>query len=282
MQTTFFRNSCAVIAIAVLSACTGASDGGGDGDTGGDNDSGGLPVLPTEPVFPADEVPPSALYRDLSDRSVATTAAASSVVLNGQTVNIADVVTINFANGTVSGGLLDGTDLDTADFINPANGEFSRIARVSGSNIFGAVGLDVLANDLPAMGTVTDYNDGWVGMTASFEDEVYVLQGDATFTTTWGTGDIDGRFFNLSGTNSANTDVTNVGVVILTDASVTDDSFTGGRVTGLGIFEGLGNSSSTAGTNGTFFGPQADELGGVLVVDDSVEDIQILGAFQAD
>lgn len=264
---------CATVMAFSLAACSAGSDGSGDSGTDGN------PGLPTGP---ADEVVDIA-YSVVSDRSADGTANMAYVFLVGQTTSTSDAVTITFSTGDIVGELLTGTNIDSAEFSNPANGEFSRVVGISGSSLFGAVGLEVLLNDdLPETGTVTNYNEGWVGMTAAFEENVYVLEGDATFTTTWGSGDIDGWFFNLSGTDQSDADVTNVGTIALIDANVVDDSFSGGRVTGTGVFSSLDSTSSTAGTSGTFFGPQADELGGVLVINDVDDDILVFGAFQAD
>lgn len=273
MNRVFFRGAFAVITAFGIVAC-----GGGSGDS--------VVVSrgnPTEPTDPAVEILPDDTYPALSNRAATGTAVEMVyVVLDDGNARFLDAVTINASSGAITGGLLDGTVIDNAEYLNPANGEFSRIVRISDDNIFGAVGLDVQPVDLPTTG-VTDYNEGWVGMTAVFSDNVYVLTGNAEFTVTWdGSGDIDGRFFNLSGTTSRGGTVTNEGTIILTNGSVTDDRFAGGTVTGTGLFDRLGGTSSTAGTQGVFFGRDADELGGVLLINDNAEDIQVIGAFQAD
>jgi hypothetical protein len=204
------------------------------------------------------------------------------VVLDGITPALDDNVTVTYSNGSLVGGVLEGKNLDTSAFSNPANGEFSRVFRISGENLFGVVGLDVLSGDLPETGTFSVYNEGWVGMNAALEGRLLTLEGDATFTASWGTGDLSGRFFNLSGRDSLDQTVTNVGTIVLTGADITADQFSGGNVTGTGVFAGLGGTSSTIVTQGAFFGPLADELGGVLLIDDLTQDILVIGAFQAD
>lgn len=268
MTKETLRLTLPVISAVLLTACGGGGGGGGN--------------IPTEPVFPPDEIVDSA-YGVLSDRSPAAgTAGMAYVVLEGQTGRSSDDVSVFYETGAVSGGLVDGTDLDDTVYSNPANGEHSRVVRISGDNIFGVVGLDVLSGDLPAAGTVTSYNEGWVGVTAAFEDDVLVLTGNAEFTATWATGDIDGRFFNLSGTNEDSDDVTNVGTIVLTNGTISGDDFTGGGVSGTGVFADLGGSGTSSDTTGTFFGPQAEELGGVILIDDVNDDILVVGAFQAD
>lgn len=285
MTISHLPKALAVFVLLSCAACAAGGDSGGGsgggtggGGTGGGGGGGGTPPDPTNPP---DEVV-NVNYDELSNRTAPGLAAMSYVVLDGQTPISEDTVTMLYSSGAITGGVLDMTDLDDATFLNPANGEFSRIVRISGSNLFGVVGLDVLAGDLPPAGSVTSYNEGWVGMTAAFENEVLVLEGDAEFTATWDTNDIDGRFFNLSGTNSGNGNVTNVGTIVLTNGVITDDNFTGGSVSGTGVFAQLGGGGTSSDTGGTFFGPQADELGGVILINDATDDILVVGAFQAD
>lgn len=261
------------LVVLAVSACGGAGAGGGG--------------LPTEPTSPAIEIVDERYIR-LSDRSQSLIIVDGMAyrLLEGQTLRADDFITFSYSDGQITGGLLNLTDIDSGSFTNPANGEFSRVVRISGESIFGVVGLDVLSGDLPSdlptSGTVSSYNEGWVGLTAIFEEGPYVLEGDATFTATWATNDIDGRFFNLSGTDPLDAVVTNVGTINLNNAVISGDNFTGGSVTGTGVFSPLSGSSNTSGTAGTFFGPQADELGGILRINDAGQDIFVLGVFQAD
>ena len=277
MQLFSFRTLFAVVAIASLTACAGTEGSSGSGGGGG----GGGGGTPPDPVDPPDEVV-DANYEDLSDRTAVGTAGMIYVILDGQTSLSSDAVTINYSDGAITGGLLNGRNIDGVTFLNPAGGEFSRLVSIEGESLLGVVGLDVLAGDLPTMGT-TDYNLGGVELTAIFENNVYVLSGNAEFTANWGANDnLEGRFFNLTGTDAQGGASTNEGTIILTNANITGDTFAGGSVTGTGLFSDLGGSSSTAGTQGAFFGPDADELGGVLSINDAAQDIRVLGAFQAD
>ncbi len=265
----------ALAAAVSLTACGGA--GGASGGSGGGGGGGGNS---TPPPGSADEVTdPSIPF--LSNRGAPGSAQSVYVVLEGQSVRFTDGVTINYSDGVVTGGLLSGADLDGSAFTNPASGEHSRVVRISGSNVFGAVGIDAT---LPPSGTVTtNYNDGWVGLTAAIDgDDTYTLEGDAVFTATWGDNQIDGRFLNLSGNGSVNGAVSNVGTILITDARIFGDNFDRGTVTGTGLFNDLGGAGSSRTLRGTFFGPEADELGGVLVVNDSADGILVVGGFQAD
>ncbi|MEJ6402866.1 transferrin-binding protein-like solute binding protein [Yoonia sp. 2307UL14-13] len=261
------------VPIALIAMALTACGGGGGGGSGG-----GTPVIPTEPTEDAIEV--EDVNADLSNRSSATsTADMTYILLDGEDPVGSATVTFTYNSGAVADNLLNGTNIDDPDaYVNPANGEFSRIVLIEPRSLFGVVGLDV-QGDLPTTGT-TMYNEGWVNMTAILEEGTYGLTGDATFEAAWndGGGNINGRFFNLSG-SIGETSVENQGTIILTDATITGDNFSGGRVTGTGIFAPLNVTSSTS---GNFFGPEADELGGVLVFNDTSEDIRVLGAFQAD
>ncbi len=271
MHKTLFQYTSSVLVALALAAC-GGGGGGGDSSSGG----GGTSTPPADP--PVEIVDPD--YDELGDRTANGVGGMAYVVLQDQSPTSSDAVSITYSNGAVAGGLLNGTDLDNAEYTNPANGEFSRIVRISGNNVFGAVGLDVQSGDLPTTGSTT-YNQGWVGMTAIVETGTYVLEGDAEFTANWDDGNVNGLFDNLDGTfNGSN--VSNQGTITFTGATIASDNFSGGQVSGTGIFAPLDGSSSTSGTSGAFFGPDADELGGVLSIDDSDEDIRVLGAFQAD
>lgn len=263
-----FRAAVAVLGATALTACGGG--GGGSGER------------PTEPLDPPVEVD-GAGYELLSNRAATGNVGMIYVIIDGQSPETNNSVTLNRSSGAVSGGDLNGENIDGVLFSNPAGGEYSRFVIDEGNSILGVVGLDVLANDLPTMGT-SDYNVGVVEMTAIFEEGPYVLTGNATFTANWGANaNLDGRFFNLSGNNAQGSSVVNQGIINLTNASINaNGQFSGGSVTGAGLFAGLGGSSSTSGTQGAFFGPEAEELGGVLVINDNSEDIRILGAFQAD
>lgn len=261
----------AVVPLMFIAACGGGS-GGGDSGGGGGSGTTIQPGVADEVSEPGTPV--------LSDRSASGTAQSVYVVLEGQTVRVRENVTIDYATGAVTGNLLSGTDLDDPEYTNPANGEYSRIVFISGSSVFGAVGLDAT---LPPSGTVTNYREGWVGLNAAIDgDDNYTLEGDAVFTATWSSNDIDGAFVNLSGTGATSGSVSDVGDIIITDADISGDNFSGGTVTGTGLFDDLGGSGTSLTLRGTFFGPEADELGGVITVDDSVDGIRIDGAFQAD
>ena len=274
MQTIFLRGFCAAVAAFGLVACGGGGGSGGSNNIAGDG---------TSPDDPAADFPDS-VYANLEDTSAVGEAGMAYVLLDGQILRESDRVSIRYSDGLVSGGLVRGQDIsDTGAFTNPANGDFSRVVRISEDNLFGVVGLDVQDGDLPPTGTMTSYNEGWVSLTATFEDEVVVMTGDATFSVNWASAtSITGNLANLSGTDSDDGNVS--GSINLGTGSVSGDSFTfgnGSAMSGTGVFLDLGRSGTSSSTTGKFFGPDANELGGVLLIDDAADGIEVFGAFQA-
>ncbi|MEM8537835.1 MAG: transferrin-binding protein-like solute binding protein, partial [Pseudomonadota bacterium] len=256
MKTKVFLRAACLAVTGALVAC-GPGGGGSDG-------ADVLTVVEmTDPAYPA-----------ISDRGATGGPSGVTMILlqNGaaQPVTVGD---FDQSTGVISSSQLAGLDLDNAEFQNPADAEFSRIARVSGTDsFFGAVGFGTAAADRPEAGSVTAYVDGWAGLTATTDAGTYTLTGDATFTADWGSGRLRGDFTNLDGTvsDAAGIDAAaaNVGTIRLSSSVITGSAFAGGIVTGTGLFSGLDGNSSTVGTSGNFFGPQADELGGLLVIDD--------------
>ncbi|MEJ8561659.1 hypothetical protein QTO30_10820 [Yoonia sp. GPGPB17] len=235
---------------------------------------------------PAVETPPGVGTPALSDRTAACVFDATYVVLEGDTFGARRSVTFQGETGAITTGALDGADFDDAAiFSNPVNGEFSRVVQISDGNVFGVVGLTVPAGDLPASGSVTHYNEGWVNVTAAFETDTLVLTGDAAFTVNWGGGGgIAGTLYNFSVESASTGYLSGAGSIVLSDGAVSGDNFSfgTGTISGTGDFARLGGAGTLSSTTGTFFGPQADELGGVIVIDDPNDSILVVGAFQAD
>lgn len=266
-----------IAATLLLSACFGGGDSGGDDD----NVAGGaVPAVAIEETSPD--------YPDISDRAaMAGPTTVTIVLLEDGVPQLSGTSGFDQATGAMTGGLLDGTDIDDTAFTNPADSEYARIFNISGAtNLFGVVGF-VTDADIPPDGTVTNYNRGNAELVAAFVGDTYVLSGNATMTATWADNRISGQFTDLSGTVSSSLSgveqpVNDVGDISLTDSIISGSTFSGGAVSGTGIFAPLDGDSLTIGTQGAFFGPEADEVGGVLVIDDNDNDIDIIGAFQAD
>ncbi|SFR97213.1 transferrin-binding protein-like solute binding protein [Yoonia litorea] len=255
-----------ILSVFAMAACGGSGSGGGGAGTG---------------AIGVDEVE-SLDYSDLGDRGAVGTAAVTYVVLDGEIATSDADATLDYTTGQIAGGALDGTSLVTSDYENPADGEYSRIIALDGAEtLFGAGGLITRVSDLPDAGT-TNYNLGWVGLTATTDTDVYTLTGDATFVSNWTNGSIRGDFDKLSGTDALDQSVSDVGTITLlvSGASISGSSFSGGTVSGTGTFASLDAGSDTSKSAGRFFGPAADEIGGILVIEDA--DVSILGAYQAD
>jgi hypothetical protein len=155
---------------------------------------------------------------------------------------------------------------------------------------FGVVGVPTQNSDLPTSGTLRAYV-GSSGIQIISSDAVYDLTGSATAQVEFGSGGtVDLVFDNLSGSKtdgvSAPVNVTDVATIGLNAAQITDGSFSGGTAT----FSSTGEISTTLtgsesiATSGSFFGPDADELGGVFIVDDTsgAGSLLIQGGFVAD
>jgi len=263
MTTDRFLRPAAVVACLMS---VGACGGGGGG-------------------APANEVD-SLDYPALADRAaIGGPTTITVVVLENGVAQAPATASFDQSTGAITGGDLDGTDIDDVIFTNPANGEISRVVTLSGADsYFGVVGFETEAADRPPMGTTTSYNEGWASVTATTDDGTYTLEADATLSANWSTNRLSGTFSgmsgNLAGTGGVDQNVSNVGNITLSNSVIGGSEFAGGTVTGTGIFAPLDGSSSTSGTGGAFFGDQADEVGGLLVVTD--DDVSVIGAFQAD
>ena len=221
-------------------------------------------------------------YIQLDNRGATGQITVAYLLLDGETPVSGDAL-LAYATGAVTTGLLDGTDVDnTGIYPTSANTEYARIVRISGADsLFGVAGLQTAGADIPTAGTTTSYSSGWVSLFANSDSETYSLTGNAALTASWGTGALlDATFNGFTGTNSSDASVTNAGTLRLNDMTISGSGFSGGTASGTGIFAVLDGSSATVGTQGLFFGPAADEVGGVIIIRDP--DLDVTGAFLAD
>ncbi len=251
-----------VMAAMLLGACGG---GGGD-DTAVDPT-----VEVTDPAYTA-----------LTDRTSTETRTLTFIFLENGDLDDENGSVFSYADGTISGGALGGFDIDDAEFTNPANGEFTRILTTSSSgNLFGVVGIGTESADRPDGGTV-NYNEGWIGVTATADSKVYVLEGDASLTADFDTGEVSATFAGFSGTDELDQTVNNAGTLTVTGAPIVGlgGFFEDGTVAGTGIFADIDPDLNNTEFFGAFYGPDADEVGGVIDVDTGP--VTVSGAFQAD
>ncbi len=137
-------------------------------------------------------------------------------------------------------------------------------------------------------GTVTANYTGTTNFVIIDGDALYDLTGAAAVTADFGAGELDATFTSLDGTQtdglSAPAAVSDVGTVTLNDAVISGNTFSGGTAefASTEIATGL-SGSETVESAGGFYGPDAGEVGGVMLVDDTTDgSLLLLGSFVAD
>jgi len=190
---------------------------------------------------------------------------------------------------TISGGQFAGTinngrteiDLNAggrALLSNPGTTEFVRVFQTEGSGtpLFGVVGQATAAGGVPTGGSTT-YN-GHIDVTVADGNTVDTLSGNARITASWNSGQVDSTFNSFQ---RGNTDVS--GSITIDNARVSGNAFTGGSLSTTGDTFDLQGGARLDGTRGEFFGPAANEVGGVLVINGTGSGTpRIIGVFSAD
>jgi hypothetical protein len=172
-------------------------------------------------------------------------------------------------------------DQTRIDLTNPANTEFLRFVQIEGDlgSGSGVAGLSTFANDMPSSAGSAVYN-GVVVMSVINSDGEFALSGDAVVTANW-TQDVDTVFRNLSGTLVGQSNQNVNGEIAIEGATLTDGTFSGGQVALSGtVFASTGVLA--AAVEGRFFGPNADEVGGVFNLTTSADDLAIKAIFGAE
>jgi hypothetical protein len=167
----------------------------------------------------------------------------------------------------------------TVTLSNPASTEYMRFfdGTIGGVNQFGVVGQQTLVDDIPADGDAT-YN-GVVSMDVSNEDGIYALTGDARITVNWRSS-VETRLDGLSGQKDSQDIGAVAGSITMTNAGFSGTGFSGGTLsTTGGIFQ---SSDGTPVVNhaGHFFGKNADEVGGVFLIE--ADDLTVRALFAAE
>ena len=168
-----------------------------------------------------------------------------------------------------------GTDPATADFSEDA---------IGGSYVHVLHGNRTPAADLPASGTATytgsmaanDFptDDG----VSSASPDAARYRGDAMLTAAFGSSSVSGRLFNLEsrpGNGGAYADVQGE---LTFDAAIDGNRFTASAVTGTQNMAGYSSGS----VRGAFFGPAAEEAGGVFDAADAGNNRAMVGWFGGD
>ena len=155
---------------------------------------------------------------------------------------------------------------------------------LGGDPSFGVVGIPTAIADLPVTATYSGTTNFSIVDGTSF----YELVGSASVAANFGAGNLDATFSSLDGTRkdgvSAPQNVTNVATVSINNADISGNTFSGGTA-GLSSTQITTDLTGTevVDTSGGFYGPNADEVGGVVLIDDtSTGSLLLLGDFVAD
>lgn len=251
----------------------------------------------TEDVFPAPT------YTGLFDQGSTATGALGTHQINPTSSNVTSVTAEldrSTDRITVSGlpGDIDGTrvniTLDEGGLITIFDGPTDYVARYeaqpqNSDPFFGVIGVPTRVTDLPSPGVAT-----YTGVASS---QIQIIDGSAVYDLTgttnasvdFGAGNVDITLSDLAGTRtdgvSAATSVNDVAVIRIEDAGLSGSTFSGGSA----VFDSSQISTVLSGTevvntSGGLFGPNGDELGGVLLIDDTsgAGTLLIQGTFTAD
>lgn len=138
----------------------------------------------------------------------------------------------------------------------------------------GLVGIQTVSGDMPTSGS-TNYAGPGAAVMVIITDTgtVYDLTGDVTVSVDFATDEVDMSFSNLDGTKNVvgtgTSQIADVATLDVTGASVVGETFSGGSADMTSTELNALTGTEVVTTNGMFFGPNADEVGGLLKVDDS-------------
>lgn len=233
-------------------------------------------------------------FADLSSKATTTltgvavdSSARTATTLSGTLNRSADTATVGTADGSINANrtLITLTSGGTIA-LDPAGNTYS--ARYDaqptvGNRTFGVVGEATATRDMPMSGTAT-FN-GASKVTIQDGVNLYDLTGDSKVDVNFQSGNVDTTISNLNGTVQGGfgpaAAANNVTTLTLNGASVSGNTFSGGRaaITG-GTLTPLSGSETTA-NEGVFYGPLAAETGGGFVVNDARSSKVIIGDFIA-
>lgn len=232
--------------------------------------------------------------------SATTAAAVSTLTYQGFTTagapRAGSAGSLTHDTGVITGGLLAGTintartsvaldDGGTAELTNPASTEYHRAFATqptSGTPVVGVVGVRTDPGDLPG-GTATTTGTASIAITDG--GDFYELTGTARVDANFGDGSVDVTLSNLAGTRrtgASDTSVGNQGTLRIVDNTISGSGFSGGAASFSGSFS-LSGGADSSDSRGAFYGPAAEEAGGVVVIDDTGSGgIAVLGTYFTD
>ena len=165
--------------------------------------------------------------------------------------------------------------------VDPAGADFAR-DNVTASYVYALHGNQTPDGDVPTSGTGT-YTGSMRALDFPTDDGVSSSNqaatrylGDVTLTASFGSSSVSGGFFNLEsqpGDRSSN--YAGVQGNLTFDASVIGSKFTASNLTGTQDIAGYQNGS----VRGAFFGPAAEEAGGVFDAIDAANNRALVGWF---
>lgn len=212
----------------------------------------------------------------------------------GQVFGGNDVSFVNLDTGVVTGdefaGLLNASRTEialtaggTVFLSNPGGTEYVRFfvrEPLIGTPVSGVVGFVTDPLDMPTTGG--SRYEGAGRLVATDSRALYDLSGTAVVIADFDGGTVDIELGSLSGTRSDGRTVSDGGTILVEGSVIVGSSFNGGSAFAIGApFDFSGNQNARE-TNGAFFGPDADEVAGRVVVDDPDADVQVLGRFATD
>jgi hypothetical protein len=270
----------AIAALALLAGCSGGGSDDGvrpNGDTAAGDPSFAVGTQTTAALSYTGFAGNGSLR---AGEGVSVVALANGVVTGGEFAGTLNAQRTQIA--LAGGGTVTLTDPGATEYVRL----FRREARGSDS-VFGAVGFLSAPSELPASGRVSYTGAADVG--ASDATRLYTLDGTAYVEADFGSDevrielrDLGGVAQGVSGGNTGTVTIPRGGRVVVEGSRIAGAGFSGGTASVSGLPFGISGMASAGGTNGGFFGPGADEVGGRVVVDDPQGDVNILGLFAAD
>jgi len=154
------------------------------------------------------------------------------------------------------------------------NGHAARFVSTptGGPNTIGVLGFPTPQSQMPVSINATYFGDTQI--TAQIGSDFYELDGTARLTADFGSRQVSELTLNkLSGqlfpALGATQSVSNVGIIKISGIGINGSGLSGGRsISSGGTIVLSGRQTNTL--SGQFFGPNAEEAGGVWVIDDSV------------
>lgn len=243
------------------------------------------------------EEPPVQQVAGLSSSSATTTVSLSGIALDGVAGTVATFSgELNRGADTATVAGLDGSINAARTVITPSDGgrvvltpEEDRFAArftatpLTGNETIGVVGIPTSVADLPG-GTVTYSGD--TNLLVQNGTTVLTLTGDVEIAARFASDSVTTTLSGLSGTStngiSPSVSVNDAGAITISSSALSGNTFTGGSATVSSTVFDVGSSAAVT-VSGGVFGPNGEEAGGALLIDDTViGDVRIAGDFLAE